>query len=73
MAKQEISYICEVCGLKYQKQEIAENCESRHYKPTKIIGFTYDLQDKKLEYPLHINVHLKDGNGSEKTIVYSRK
>lgn len=73
MAKQEILYICEVCGAKYQKQDIAEECEKEHYKAIKITSVIYDKYENKKEFPLTINVKLKNGNGKERIITYSRK
>lgn len=73
MAKQEISYICEVCGAKYQNKEVAETCEKAHYQPVEITNFKYDKYEQKREFPLTININLKDGNGKERIITYSRK
>jgi len=73
MAKKEILYICEICGSKYQKEDIAEQCEKQHYKASEIVSVVYDKQEKKKEFPLTINIKLKDGNGKERIIAYSRK
>lgn len=73
MAKQEILYICEVCGTKYQELHIAEECENKHYKAIEITNVIYDKSESKKEFPLTINVKLKNGNGKEKVITYSRK
>lgn len=73
MAKQEILYICEICGAKYQKQEIAEQCEKQHYKAIEITSFYYDKHEQKKEFPLTINIKLKNDNGKERIITYSRK
>ena len=73
MAKQEILYVCEVCGEKYQKKENAEQCERQHYRAVRITDVTYDKHERKKEFPLTINVKLKNGNGNEKVITYSRK
>ena len=73
MAKQEILYICEVCGAKYQKEDVAEQCEKQHYQTIEITCVTYDKHEQKKELPLTINVKLRDGNGKEKIITYSRK
>lgn len=73
MARQEIKYVCEFCRAKYLKKEKAEQCERSHYQPEKIVRTNYDIQDDKKEYPITISVKLKNGEGSEKTITYSRK
>lgn len=73
MAKQEISYICETCGSKYQKQAVAEQCEGQHYVPIQITGYSYDKKEQKKEFPLSINVKVRDGDGKERVITYNRK
>lgn len=73
MAKKEILYICEICGAKYQKEDMAEQCEKHHYKAVEIVSVIYDKNEQKKEFPLTINIKLKDGSGKERTITYSRK
>jgi len=72
MAKQEIRYVCEVCGAKFLKKEIATECEKKHYKPVEIAYTHYDLNDNKNEYPSTMEVKLKRSDGMVKTITYYR-
>lgn len=73
MAKEIINYICEVCGQRYLIKKGAENCEHQHYKVVQITGVSYDVRDNKKEFPLTINVKLKNAENKEKIITYSRK
>lgn len=72
MAKQEIKYICEICGAKYPKEDMAEGCERKHFKATKISKANYELSDNKNEYPTSLLVVVKNGEGVEKSITYKR-
>lgn len=72
MAKQEIKYVCDICGKKHTTLPFAEECESTHFVPTSFKDFSYDLSDKE-RYPLDITVRLKNKKGQEKIIIYYRK
>jgi len=73
MARQEVKYICEICGLKHLTINYAEKCEKDHFQPVKILDAKYDLSDNKSQFPLTINIMLQDKNGVSKIITYSRK
>lgn len=40
--KKQIKYICECCGVDYDTEEEAKNCEASHIKPVKIIKADYE-------------------------------
>lgn len=73
MAKKEVKYICEVCGDKFLDEKVANQCEKNHYKAVEITGVSYELDDRKKEFPSKINVKLVNGEGKEKIIAYTRK
>ena len=73
MAKEEILYVCDVCGQKYQKLIDAEKCEKSHLTVKKITKVVYDKNDRKKWYPDSVNVLLINGNGEEETIPNYRK
>ena len=35
--KKQIKYICECCGVDYDREEDAKRCEASHIKPVKIV------------------------------------
>jgi hypothetical protein len=72
MPKVETFYICNVCGVRYFKEQAAIDCEKTHYEPAKIIDCKYDVNDKK-EFPMSINISLKNKNGVSKILTYYRK
>ena len=71
MAKKKVTYICEVCELEYNKEEVANNCEKAHYVADKITKHNY--AKTKPEFPESINVVLKNKLGKEKTITFYRE
>lgn len=73
MPKQEIRYICEVCGAKYLKKNKAIECEKGHYKVVEVKSVNYSLTDDKKEFPESVNLLFKNEKGMEKNIVYYRK
>lgn len=72
MAKKEISFICEICGKKFNKESNAVQCENDHYVPKSIESSKYDLIFKP-NYPDSINIRVQRQDGSEKIITYYRK
>lgn len=74
MARKEVSFYCEICGKRFSRIEVAEDCENSHYKVEEITKVKYDsFEDKKSLYPLSLTVKLKDSKGNEKTVNYVRK
>ena len=42
--KKQIKYICECCGVDYDREEDAKRCEASHIKPVKIVKADYEYR-----------------------------
>lgn len=73
MARQEIKYICEICGKNFSEKEQAEQCEKEHYKVEEITQIKYEQLDNKRKLPSSILVRVKNSEGKEKIVEYNRK
>lgn len=72
MPIKEVSYICSICGSKYDSENAAIECENSHYKLINIKKINYSSKDNKNRYPSSIIVELEDSNKNKKTVTYYR-
>lgn len=64
--KKQIKYICEYCGVDYNTEEEAKNCEARHIKPVKIVKENYEYTlFARLNLPVSVTVEFENGTECE--------
>lgn len=64
--KKQTKYICEGCGVDYDREEDAKRCEARHIKPVKVVKADYKyigIQN------LSVSVTVEFENGAEREYV----
>jgi len=60
--KEKVYYQCEVCGVEYENQELALECERAHLVLTTIVKKDYF---KKRKYPFRVTLNFGDGEEKE--------
>lgn len=64
--KKQTKYICEGCGVDYDREEDAKKCEASHIKPVKVLKANYEYIGGK---NLPVSVTVKFENGAEREYV----
>lgn len=66
--KKQIKYICECCGVDYDREEDAKRCEASHIKPVKIVKADYEYRFSEMPNT-PVSVTVKFENGMEREYV----
>lgn len=64
--KKQIKYICEYCGVDYDREEDAKRCEASHIKPVKVVKADYKYIGIQ-NLPVSVTVEFE--NGAEREYV----
>lgn len=60
--KKQIKYICECCGVDYDREEDAKRCEASHIKPVKIVKADYEYRFSEMpNTPVSVTVKFENG------------
>lgn len=60
--KKQIKYICECCGVDYDREEDAKKCEASHIKPVKIVKADYEYRFSEMpNTPVSVTVKFENG------------
>lgn len=60
--KKQIKYICECCGVDYDREEDAKRCEASHIKPVKIVKEDYEYRFSEMpNTPISVTVEFENG------------
>ena len=54
-------YVCDICGAKYDDEQMRRECEEGHILPVEIVEAEYGERISRANYPHHIKVKMSDG------------